>query len=97
MALQFNGLFQIVISQKNQGIIRKIQLLGNGNWRARLCKQLDGLPRERDMKLYEAKLTKGGRILWELAIAFSPRCSEKSRLEAGNYMCRHKSGRELGN
>ncbi|XP_072045621.1 TPR and ankyrin repeat-containing protein 1-like isoform X2 [Amphiura filiformis] len=66
-----------------QGIIRKIQLLGNGDWRTRLCKQLDGLPRERDMKLYEAKLTRGGRILWELAIAFSPRCSEESekRLE----------------
>ncbi|XP_072047467.1 TPR and ankyrin repeat-containing protein 1-like [Amphiura filiformis] len=64
-----------------QGIIRRIQQLGNGNWRLRWCKQLDGLPRQHDMKLYEAKLTKGGRILWELALAFSPRCNGEKRLE----------------
>jgi hypothetical protein len=28
------------------------------------------------LKLYQAKFVKGARILWELAIAFSPRLSE---------------------
>lgn len=28
------------------------------------------------IKLYQAKFVKGARILWELAIAFSPRLSE---------------------
>ena len=65
--------------------IRKVQMLGSGDWRGRLCKPLKGLPKQHNMKLYEARLTKGGRILWELAIAFSPRCSEEceKRLESG--------------
>ncbi|XP_022098421.1 TPR and ankyrin repeat-containing protein 1-like isoform X2 [Acanthaster planci] len=58
--------------------IRKIQMLGSGDWRGRLCKPLEGPPKQHNMKLYEARLTKGGRILWEVAIAFSPRCSEES-------------------
>ncbi|XP_022098419.1 TPR and ankyrin repeat-containing protein 1-like [Acanthaster planci] len=64
--------------------IRKIQMLGSGDWRGRLCKPLEGQPKQHNMKLYEARLTKGGRILWEVAIAFSPRCSEESEKRLGS-------------
>ena len=57
-----------------QRSIRKIQLLASGEWLASLCKQLEGVPS--DIKLYEAKLSKGARIIWELTIDFSPRRSE---------------------
>ncbi|KAG8521586.1 TPR and ankyrin repeat-containing protein 1 [Galemys pyrenaicus] len=55
-------------------IILAIQQLGNGDWSQGLqkrLKQLDG-----NIHLFEAKLDKAARILWELAIDFSPRCSE---------------------
>ncbi|XP_013405370.1 TPR and ankyrin repeat-containing protein 1 [Lingula anatina] len=64
-------------------IIEKIQFLGNGHWRQDLCKRLEGAAKNAGMKLYEAKLTKGARILWELAIAFSPRCSESAEQRLG--------------
>ncbi|XP_077978099.1 TPR and ankyrin repeat-containing protein 1-like [Glandiceps talaboti] len=57
-------------------IINKIRHLANGNWRPDLSKRLEGVAKQQDIKLFEAKLTKAARILWELAIAFSPRCSE---------------------
>ncbi|CAH1801861.1 unnamed protein product [Owenia fusiformis] len=57
-------------------IINKIKQLAKGNWRPSLAKKLDGQPRNEHVQLYEAKLSKGSRIIWELAIAFSPRCSE---------------------
>ncbi|XP_033629676.1 TPR and ankyrin repeat-containing protein 1-like isoform X2 [Asterias rubens] len=66
-----------VLHSLKETSIRKIQMLGNGNWRGRLCKPLEGLPKQHNMKLYEARLTRGSRILWELAIAFSPRCSDE--------------------
>ena len=74
-----------VLHTLKETAIRKIQMLGNGHWRGRLCKPLEGLPKQHDMKLYEARLTKGGRILWELAVAFSPRCSDDcdKRLDSG--------------
>ncbi|XP_038048886.1 TPR and ankyrin repeat-containing protein 1-like [Patiria miniata] len=77
---------KLVLHSLKEMAIRKIQMLGSGDWRVRLCKPLEGLPKQHDMKLYEARLTKGGRILWELAIAFSPRCSEESekRLDSGD-------------
>ncbi|XP_019393683.1 PREDICTED: TPR and ankyrin repeat-containing protein 1 isoform X1 [Crocodylus porosus] len=55
-------------------IIMVIQQLGNGEWTQSLQKPLKHL--QADIRLYEAKLNKGARILWELAIDFSPRCSE---------------------
>ncbi|KAM6449662.1 TPR and ankyrin repeat-containing protein 1 isoform 2-T2 [Liasis olivaceus] len=56
-------------------VILVIQQLGNGEWTQGLQKQLKHL--KGDIQLYEAKLSKGARMLWELAIDFSPRCSEK--------------------
>ncbi|XP_044860938.1 LOW QUALITY PROTEIN: TPR and ankyrin repeat-containing protein 1 [Mauremys mutica] len=55
-------------------IILAIQHLGNGEWTQSLQKRLKHL--KADIQLYEAKLDKGARMLWELAIDFSPRCSE---------------------
>ncbi|XP_077667201.1 TPR and ankyrin repeat-containing protein 1 isoform X3 [Eretmochelys imbricata] len=55
-------------------IILAIQQLGNGEWTQGLQKRLKHL--KADIQLYEAKLDKGARMLWELAIDFSPRCSE---------------------
>ncbi|NXU87811.1 TRNK1 protein, partial [Xiphorhynchus elegans] len=54
--------------------IRTIKQLGNGEWSRSLQKPLKHL--KADIQLYEAKLNKGARMLWELAIDFSPRCSE---------------------
>ncbi|XP_074844286.1 TPR and ankyrin repeat-containing protein 1 isoform X2 [Carettochelys insculpta] len=55
-------------------IIMAVQQLGNGEWTQGLQKRLKHL--KADIQLYEAKLDKGARMLWELAIDFSPRCSE---------------------
>ncbi|KAG8442714.1 hypothetical protein GDO86_011493 [Hymenochirus boettgeri] len=55
-------------------IIVSIQKLGNGEWTCSLHKQLKYL--KSDIKLFEVKLDKGARMLWELAVDFSPRCSE---------------------
>nr|XP_056713031.1 TPR and ankyrin repeat-containing protein 1 [Euleptes europaea] len=57
-----------------KNIIHVIQQLGNGEWTHGVQKRLKHL--NTDIQLYEAKLDKGGRMLWELAIDFSPRCSE---------------------
>ncbi|NWH70262.1 TRNK1 protein, partial [Piaya cayana] len=54
--------------------IMTIKRLGNGEWTKGLQKPLKHL--KADIQLYEAKLGKGARMLWELAIDFSPRCSE---------------------
>ncbi|KAK3101278.1 hypothetical protein FSP39_002361 [Pinctada imbricata] len=73
-----------ILPELKQRVIRKIQLLAKGEWRPHLCKELKNVPET--LKLYEAKLSKGGRILWELAIAFSPRLSESAerRLQLGD-------------
>ncbi|XP_053785696.1 TPR and ankyrin repeat-containing protein 1 isoform X2 [Desmodus rotundus] len=55
-------------------IIQDIQQLGNGEWTQSLQKRLKHL--KGNIQLFEAKLDKGARMLWELAIDFSPRCSE---------------------
>ncbi|XP_057562024.1 TPR and ankyrin repeat-containing protein 1 [Hippopotamus amphibius kiboko] len=55
-------------------IILAIQKLGNGEWTHGLRKRLKNL--KGSIQLFEAKLDKGARMLWELAIDFSPRCSE---------------------
>nr|XP_034304939.1 uncharacterized protein LOC105330431 [Crassostrea gigas]XP_034304942.1 uncharacterized protein LOC105330431 [Crassostrea gigas]XP_034304948.1 uncharacterized protein LOC105330431 [Crassostrea gigas]XP_034304950.1 uncharacterized protein LOC105330431 [Crassostrea gigas] len=57
-----------------QKIIKKIQLLAKGEWTPHLCKELRNTPST--IKLYEVKLSKASRIIWELATAFSPRLSE---------------------
>ncbi|XP_033107816.1 TPR and ankyrin repeat-containing protein 1-like [Anneissia japonica] len=53
-----------------KAVINKIRRLGEGNWSKSLaipvsCKTVDH-------KIYMAKVTSGGRILWQKAIVFSP-------------------------
>ncbi|XP_004676694.1 PREDICTED: TPR and ankyrin repeat-containing protein 1 [Condylura cristata] len=75
-------------------IILAIQQLGNGEWTQSLQKRLKHL--KGNIHLFEAKLDKGARMLWELAIDFSPRCSENPEkiitLERNSYST-EKSGR----
>ncbi|XP_057314279.1 uncharacterized protein LOC130655524 isoform X2 [Hydractinia symbiolongicarpus] len=54
-------------------IIRKIKKLASGEWPRDIAKRLENVPHE--IKLYEAKINKGSRILWERAVSFSARCS----------------------
>ena len=61
-------------------IIDKIRMLANGRWSKTLCKRLEGEAKRKDIELYESKLTKGQRIIWEKTIAFSGRCSENPEL-----------------
>jgi hypothetical protein len=65
-----------VLPELKQRIVQKIQHLAAGEWTRHLCKKLHHVPDT--LRLYEAKITKGGRIIWELAIAFSPRLSESA-------------------
>ena len=57
-------------------IIEKVKMLANGRWSKTLCKRLEGEPKKEGIHLYESKLTKGQRILWELTVAFSGRLSD---------------------
>ncbi|XP_006890721.1 PREDICTED: TPR and ankyrin repeat-containing protein 1 [Elephantulus edwardii] len=75
-------------------VIFCIQKLGNGEWTYSLHKQLKHL--KGNIQLFEAKLDKGARMLWELAIDFSPRCSENpEKIVAAEQSahCLEKSGR----
>ena len=54
-------------------ILRKIKMLASGNWPRDLAKRLEGVGN--GIRLYEAKINKGARILWEVSISFSARCS----------------------
>ena len=67
-------------------IIEKIRMLANGRWNTTMCKRLEGIAKKADIQLYESKLTKSHRIIWEKTIAFSGRCSENPelRLNMGN-------------
>ncbi|NWW88824.1 TRNK1 protein, partial [Rhynochetos jubatus] len=74
--------------------IMTIKQLGNGEWTRSLQKPLKHL--KADIQLYETKLGKGARMLWELAIDFSPRCSESAEkiMETEQTKsCAEKSGR----
>ncbi|XP_066484289.1 TPR and ankyrin repeat-containing protein 1 isoform X2 [Tiliqua scincoides] len=57
-------------------IVFVVQQLGNGEWTQGLQKRLKHS--KSNIQLYEAKLDKGARMLWEIAIEFSPRCSENA-------------------
>ncbi|XP_062986061.1 TPR and ankyrin repeat-containing protein 1 isoform X2 [Elgaria multicarinata webbii] len=75
-------------------VIYIIQQLGNGEWTQGLQKRLKHL--KGDIQLFEAKLDKGARMLWELAIDFSPRCSETAEKIIENEHSTHpteKTGR----
>ena len=59
--------------------VEKVKNLAQGrdNWTVHLCKRLEGLPKMRGMLLYETRLTDAARIIWECAVAFSPRYSDE--------------------
>ena len=79
-----------VSSDMKERIIGAIQLLASGEWSTRLCKKLKGAPDT--MQLFEAKLSRDSRLIWELAIAFSPRRSETAERRLGV----ESSGEDLG-
>lgn len=54
-------------------VVAKLRQLADGRWDYCQRKQLRGV--YADMQLYEAKLSKGARIMWELGITFSERRS----------------------
>ena len=66
-------------------IVAKIRMLAEGRWSKKLCKRLEGLPKKHGILLFEARLTRSARIIWELTVAFSARCSEdpELRVQAG--------------
>ncbi|XP_051878840.1 TPR and ankyrin repeat-containing protein 1-like isoform X2 [Pristis pectinata] len=74
--------------------IKVIQQLGNGEWTQSLQKPLKHL--KSPIKLYEAKLDKGARMLWELAVDFSPRCSEKPEKIFESELSSHPQERVTG-
>ncbi|XP_069929054.1 TPR and ankyrin repeat-containing protein 1 isoform X2 [Oryctolagus cuniculus] len=55
-------------------IILTVQKLGNGEWTQGLQKRLKHL--KGSIQLFEAKLDKGARMLWEIAVDSSPRRSD---------------------
>ena len=61
-------------------IIGKIRMLAEGRWIGKLCRRVDGLPRKRNIFLFDAKLTGSSRIIWELAVAFSAKCSKNPEI-----------------
>lgn len=56
-------------------IIARIRMLAEGRWTRKLCRRLDGSSKKRNIMLFEAKLTRASRIIWELTVAFSAKCS----------------------
>ncbi|XP_028397252.1 LOW QUALITY PROTEIN: TPR and ankyrin repeat-containing protein 1-like [Dendronephthya gigantea] len=61
-----------------------VRQLANGRMRGSLAKRLVGIASHSDILLFEAKLDKSARIIWERAIAFSPRCSVSNRKNENN-------------
>lgn len=66
-------------SWKKKLFVEKVRNLAQGrdNWTLHLCKRLEGLPKSHGMLLYETRLTDAARIIWECAVAFSPRYSDE--------------------
>eukprot|EP00058_Branchiostoma_floridae_P027802 XP_002613293.1 hypothetical protein BRAFLDRAFT_118709 [Branchiostoma floridae] len=57
-------------------VVEKVNRLAKGEWIPNLKKKVRGRPQEEGMQLFEAKIDKASRILWEIAISFSPRLSD---------------------
>ena len=57
-------------------VIRRLKILSTGRWTYVLCKPVR--TSKSSINLYESKIDKGCRILWEVAVAFSPRRSKDS-------------------
>ncbi|KAM5158269.1 TPR and ankyrin repeat-containing protein 1 [Mantella aurantiaca] len=88
-ALKKLGSKAVPLFMKNK-IIISIQKLGNGEWTRSLNKQLK---LNSCIKLFEVKLDKGARMLWELAVDFSPRCSEEPEKILATELASQKTGR----
>ena len=56
--------------------VSKIRRLAKGEWHYKFRMPIHNLS---NLRLYELRLTKRSRIIWELAIAYSPRCTQKSQ------------------
>ena len=56
--------------------VSKIRRLAKGEWHHKFHIPLHNLS---NLHLYELRLTKRSRIIWELAIAYSPRCTQKNQ------------------
>ena len=57
-----------------QRVLRRLALLSTGRWPYVLCKPLKS-KQGQGISLYETKIDAASRIIWEVAIAFSPRRS----------------------
>ena len=65
-------------------IVRIIRELANGYMPGSRAKRLDGIAKHSDILLFEAKLDKSARIIWERAIAFSSRCTDSNDTNENN-------------
>ena len=67
---------KIPLSER-KAAVKKIKVLANGIQisNQKLCKEVR-TDSKTDSKLYRAKFTKGGRIIWEIAVQFSPRLTQ---------------------
>ena len=75
-----------VDNKTRKQFVNKIRMLANGRWNnEKLCKRLEGVSKKEGIQLYETRLTRGHRILWEKTIAFSGRLSDdpENRLKEG--------------
>lgn len=61
-------------------IVARIRMLAEGRWTKKLCRRLSGISKNRNIMLFEAKLTRSSRIIWELTVAFSAKCSNDPQL-----------------
>ena len=61
-------------------VVDAVRLLAKGHMYNHLLIPLEGLPNQSNILLYEARIEKKVQILWERAIAFSPRCSNNPEL-----------------
>ena len=76
-----------VDNKTRKQFVNKIRMLANGRWNnEKLCKRLEGVSKKEGIHLYETRLTRAHRILWEKTIAFSGRLSDdpEKRLKEGN-------------
>jgi hypothetical protein len=54
-------------------VFARIGVVAGGHWNVKTAKQLCGGGGVTGLQLFETKLNKGQRLLWERAISFSPR------------------------
>ena len=57
-----------------QQTVEKIRLIAEGQWHDKLSKRVGSRP---GLQLFEGRVTKSARILWEVAVQFSARCTNK--------------------